>query len=171
MRRVACIPIPDPVNLNTAIVPPLPDNTKSTRERYAVHAQSDGCAGCHDQIDSYGFAFEHFDGMGQYRDTDNTPVDSSVVVSGTDFNGNYADSNALVKAMSTSTQVRQCFARQMYRALAATSDPALKPSEDDFVKYWDTTLSREGDQVKDVYIIGTLGAFITSPSFNYRRGQ
>jgi hypothetical protein len=171
MRRVACIPIPDPVNLNTAIVPPLPDKTKSTRERYAVHAQSDGCAGCHDQIDSYGFAFEHFDGMGQYRDTDNTPVDSSVVVSGTDFNGNYADSNALVKAMSTSTQVRQCFARQMYRALAATSDPALKPSEDDFVKYWDTTLSREGDQVKDVYIIGTLGAFITNPSFNYRRGQ
>lgn len=171
MRRVACIAIPDPVNLSMAIVPPLPDTTKSTRERYAVHGQSAGCSSCHDQIDSFGFAFEHFDGMGQYREKDNTLVDSSVVIAGTDFNGSYPDSNALVKAMSTSTQVRQCFARQMYRALAATSDTALRPSEDDFVKYWDTTLTREGDQVKDVSIIGTLGAFITNPSFNLRRGQ
>ena len=172
MRRVACIPIPDPVNLSMAIVPPLPDATKSTRERYAVHGQSEACATCHKQIDNFGFAFEHFDGMGAYRPTDGGhAVDSSVAVPSTDFSGSYADSNALVKAMSTSTQVRQCFARQIYRALAATSDAALRPSEDDFVKYWDTTLTREGDQIKDVYIIGTIGAFITNPSFNFRRGQ
>jgi Protein of unknown function (DUF1588)/Protein of unknown function (DUF1592)/Protein of unknown function (DUF1595)/Protein of unknown function (DUF1587) len=172
MRRVACLPLGEPVNLGMAIVPPLPDPKKSTRQRYAVHGESAGCATCHAQIDSFGFAFEQFDGMGKFREKDNdVQVDASVVVAGTDFAGSYADSNALVKAMSTSPQVRQCFARQVFRALAATSEPALRPSEDDFVKYWDTTLTRQGDQVEDVYIIATIGAFLTNPTFNLRRAQ
>jgi hypothetical protein len=166
------MPLGDPVNLGMAIVPPLPDATKTTRQRYAVHGESAGCASCHTQIDSFGFAFEHFDGMGKFRAKDNNAdVDSSVVVAGTDFAGSYGDSNALVKAMSTSSQVRQCFARQVYRALAATSEPALRATEDDFVKYWDTTLTRQGDQVDDVYITSTMGAFITNPTFNYRSAQ
>lgn len=171
MRRVACVDIGDPVNLATAVVPPAPDMSKTTRQRYAAHA-TPGCDVCHDRIDNFGFAFEGFDGMGKHRDTDNgLPVDSSVVVSGTDFDGSYPDSNALVSAMAQSSQVRECFARHVYRALAATSDPAARASEDDFVKYWDTTLTRSGDQVTDVYVIGTLGAFLSNPSFNYRRPQ
>jgi len=59
----------------------------------------------------------------------------------------------------------------VYRALAATSVPELKPSEDDFVKYWGTTLEKDGSgKVTDAKIVPTLVAFITNPSFAYRRG-
>lgn len=98
-------------------------------------------------------------------------VDASVTVVGTDFDGAYPDSNALVRAMSTSNQVRECFARHMFRALATSSADAIKPSEDDFVKYWASTLPRTGDQVDDVGIIDTLLAYIKSPAFIYRRAQ
>lgn len=172
MRRVACAEVGDPVGLTTAVVPPAPDPNKTTRERFVVHGSGTGCAGCHNQIDSFGFAFEGFDGMGQTRPMDNgKPVDSNVVIAGTDFDGSYADSNALVKSMSTSKQVRDCFARHIYRALATTSAPEFKPSEDDFVKYWATTLEPDGSGMLDAKIVGTLTAFLTNPSFAYRRAQ
>ena len=173
MRRVACFDVGDPVSLTTAVVPPAPDPSKTTRERFAVHGAS-SCAACHDNIDNFGFAFEGFDGMGAVRpgNMDNgKPVDSHVAIAGTDFDGSYADSNALVKAMSTSKQVRDCFARHIFRALAATSAPDLKPSEDDFVKYWANTLEPDGSGKLDAKIIGTLTAFLTNPSFAYRRAQ
>ncbi|HEY6081523.1 MAG TPA: DUF1592 domain-containing protein [Polyangiaceae bacterium] len=164
-RRVACIPLVDPVSLSIAIVPPVPDLTKTTRERFDIHSRDASCAGCHKLIDNFGFAFEGFDGMGKARQTDaGKPVNTSVVVSGTDFDGSYADSNALASAMSKSAQVRECFARHVFRALSGTSAPELVASEDDFVGYW-----KEGLTMDDANIIDTLSAYVTSPAFAYRR--
>ncbi len=172
MRRVACIPVPSPVDLTMAVVPPLPDKTKTTRERFTTHA-TPACAACHDKIDSFGFAFEGFDGMGAVRPTDNGfAVESNVVIAGTDFDGVYPDSNALARAMSTSAQVRECFARHAYRALAATSAPEVAASEDDFVKYWDAGLPKDSaGKATDANLVGTITAFLTNPSFAYRRAQ
>ncbi len=170
MRRVACIGVASPVDLKMAVVPPLPDQTKTTRQRFTTHATA-ACAGCHNNIDSFGFAFEGFDGMGKARTMDNGfPVDSSVEIAGTDFDGSYPDSNALATALSTSAQVRQCFARHIYRALAATSAPELADSEDDFVKYWETNLPKDGaGKATDATLVGTITAFLTNPSFAFRR--
>lgn len=173
MRRVACSPVGDPVGLARAVVPPAPDPTKTTRERFAVHATDPECAACHKRIDNFGFAFEQFDGMGRLRADDNgKKVDPSVIVAGTDFDGSYADSNALVSAMAESTQVRECFARHVFRALSGTSAEALRASEDDFVKHWNqTALISDAGGKPDADVIGTLGAYITSPGFAYRRAQ
>jgi hypothetical protein len=171
MRRIACSPVGDPVGLTSAVVPPAPDPSKTTRARFAAHAV-DTCAACHNRIDNFGFAFEGFDGMGRSRPTDNgQAVDASVTVTGTDFDGSYSDSNGLVKAMSTSNQVRECFARHMFRALATSSADAIKPSEDDFVRYWAAKLPQTAGQVDDVGIIDTLLAYVQSPAFIYRRAQ
>ena len=172
MRRVACVGVGSPVGLSMAVVPPLPDPTKTTRERFTAHATTE-CAKCHKDIDSFGFAFEGFDGMGKARAMDNgAAVDSKVVIAGTDFDGSYADSNELATAMSTSAQVRQCFARHIYRALAATSAPELVDSEDDFVKYWDERLPKDAaGKVIDANLVGTITAFLTNPSFALRRAQ
>jgi hypothetical protein len=167
MRRVACIAVASPVSLQMAIVPPVPDATKTTRQRFTTHATPQ-CATCHDSIDSFGFAFESFDGMGKFRTKDNNlDVDASVVIAGTDFDGSYADSNALAKAMSKSAQVRECFARHLYRALAATSAPELAAAEDEFVNY--SGLEKASSTAADANLVATISAFITNPSFAYRR--
>ena len=173
MRRVACVTVASPVDLNLAVVPPLPDPTKTTRQRFTTHATVD-CVGCHKNIDNFGFAFEGFDGMGKARTMDNgAAVDSSVVIAGgTDFDGAYADSNALATALSTSPQVRECFARHIYRALAATSAPDIAESENDFVTYWKDGLPKDGaGKALDANLVGTMTAFLTNPSFAFRRAQ
>ncbi len=173
MRRLACIDVPNPIDLNISVVPPLPDPEKSTRQRFSIHATDTACAACHKHIDNFGFAFEQFDGMGQLRTMDGKhPVDSSAVITDTDFDGNYANSNELATAMAHSPQVRECFARHVFRALAATSAVELRSSEDGFVKHWQTTLERDAsDQVVDVNIINTLVSYVSDPAFAYRRGQ
>ena len=64
-------------------VPPFPeaDDTSqpsSIRERLELHRQNAVCASCHAQVDPLGFALEHFDGIGGWRDTEaGRPVDAS----------------------------------------------------------------------------------------------
>jgi Protein of unknown function (DUF1588)/Protein of unknown function (DUF1592)/Protein of unknown function (DUF1595)/Protein of unknown function (DUF1587) len=167
MRRIACIPVPDPVDLSAAIVPPPPDPNKTTRDRFTEHA-TPACAACHKRIDAFGFAFEGFDGMGMDRLTDNEqPVNTQVTVTGTDFDASFADSNELVKAMAASPQVHECFARNMFRALAGTSSQASRSSEDGFVEHWKSGMTT----VTESSIAGTLSSYVTSPSFNFRRAQ
>lgn len=165
-RRVACLTIPSPTELNINVVPPVPDPSKTTRERFAIHSTDNACAACHSAIDNLGFAFEHFDGMGKYRDTDNSlPVDSSVTLTaGTDFDGTYADSNELAVALAQSATVKSCFARQLFHASAGTSGPPALPSEEAFVSYWaQQPAAAEGD------IEETLVAFVKSSLFAQRR--
>lgn len=60
------------------------DPSKPTRERFAAHSSEPACAACHQFIDEIGFAFEHYDAVGQYRaaEADNMPVDASGMISG-----------------------------------------------------------------------------------------
>ena len=69
MRRVICQSVPSPTTLNIDVVPPIPDPSKTTRERFAVHGKDPVCAQCHNRIDALGFSFEHLDGMGRTRTT------------------------------------------------------------------------------------------------------
>lgn len=167
-RRIACLDIPSPTELNIQVVPPPTDPTQTTRQRFAVHSTDAQCAGCHSIIDAFGFAFEEFDGMGQFRDMENgLAVDSSVTISaGADFDGTYADSNALAEALASSAQVRTCFARHMFRASAGRSDDSVGASEDAFIAAWGAmTPELQGN------VIETLVAYVKSPQFQFRRPQ
>ena len=62
-------PPPPPPN-----VPPLAEsdrrNPTSLRERMEQHRSSPVCASCHFRMDPLGFAMEHFDAVGRWRETD-----------------------------------------------------------------------------------------------------
>ena len=62
-------PPPPPPN-----VPPLAEsdrsNPTSLRERMEQHRSSPVCASCHTRMDPLGFAMEHFDAVGRWRETD-----------------------------------------------------------------------------------------------------
>jgi hypothetical protein len=166
MRRVACLPVPDPGALGIVVSFPAADTTKTTRDRFAQHAMDTGCAGCHKNIDNFGFALEGFDGMGKERSSENgLPVDTSVVLStGSDVDGAYAGASELMSALSRSDTVKSCLARQIFRSTAARSDASVEAAENAFVETWRQLPEEQQDRLADVLV-----AFVKSPLFVQRR--
>jgi hypothetical protein len=71
-------------------VPPLKENDgkaapTSLRARMEQHRSNPACASCHAQMDPMGFAFEHFDATGKWRDDDRgAPIEAiSMLADGT----------------------------------------------------------------------------------------
>jgi hypothetical protein len=175
LERLACLPPESPATLNREIpAPPQPDKTKTTRERFEMHSTDPFCAGCHASIDAIGFSFEHFDGMGVFRDNENerenpVPVNAETTVTsdmGMDFSGTYQNSDELALALSQSPSVRACFARHLFRSSAGVSGPAVQASEDDFVEAWRSDPAAEPGGIQAAII-----AYAASPLFAFRRAQ
>jgi hypothetical protein len=89
-------------NLLAAPPPPPPPNvpalaaettgeraTVTLREAMAAHRANPECASCHAQMDPIGFAFEHFDAIGRWRESDGgLPIETaSVLPDGTKIDG------------------------------------------------------------------------------------
>jgi hypothetical protein len=106
-------------------LPPPPPNVPpakpasaggTTRERFAEHGQNECARGCHQLMDPIGFAFEHYDGIGRYRDMDNGKlVDSSGTLKLDGADVTFKDAVELSRALATSDTVRSCFAKQWFR--------------------------------------------------------
>lgn len=99
----------------------------STRERFALHAQP-ACAGCHIQFDAYGFAFENYDGVGQFRTMDGgKAVDASGNVT-TPGGAQLKFTNAVEMAqqLAASDEVQWCMTRQWFRYMLGRPDAATE---------------------------------------------
>jgi hypothetical protein len=197
MRRVACIPVPDPSTLNITVPPPpAPDasNPETTRALFDVHGTTMGCAKCHATIDAFGFTFEGYDGMGEYRTIDPDskgsahlgaekvastraqaiggyeylPTNTSTTVSGTnsDLDQAYADSNALATTLAASPAVAACAPLQLFRGSTGRSDATGAPtaSEMAFQTIWSQLPPEKQGNVVEILI-----AYIRSPLFTQRR--
>jgi hypothetical protein len=168
MRRIACLSTEDPGALGIVVSFPAADPSKTTRERFSVHATDEACAGCHSTIDAFGFALENFDGIGRLRTTENgRPVDTGVTVdTGSDFDGSYANSTELVVAFAESDAVKSCLARQIFRSSAARSDASVAAAESAFVETWRALPAAERDSLTDILV-----AYVKKPSFVERRPE
>jgi hypothetical protein len=71
----------------------------SVRAQLEQHRANPNCAGCHARMDPLGFALEHFDAIGRWRDKDgNVPIDTAgSLPDGRAFKG-YKDLRAILKA-------------------------------------------------------------------------
>lgn len=84
LEQILGTPPPPP----PADIPPLeqaahakPDAT--VREQLAAHVANPTCAACHNRLDPLGLAFEHFDAVGRWRDSENNkPIDASGTLPG-----------------------------------------------------------------------------------------
>ena len=89
-------PPPPPPN-----VPPLAEQDRSAptslRERMEQHRASPVCATCHREMDPLGFAMEHFDAIGRWRDTDGgAEINSTIEMAGATIDSPRAFREALL---------------------------------------------------------------------------
>jgi len=115
-EQILCAPIPPPP-ADLDVAPPPPDPNLTTKERWDQHSSDPACFGCHQLIDPLGFAFEKFDGVGAWRDTENgLPIDTTggIPQIGID-DGTLDGAVELTTALSTSDKVQACLAKQYIR--------------------------------------------------------
>lgn len=115
-ERLLCQELPEPPD-DVDLVVPDPTPGASTRDRFAEHTANPSCAGCHRLLDPIGFGFEHFDGIGRYRTTDEgVRVDArGELVEAGDASGSFDGGVELAELLAGSRIVSRCFVRQWLR--------------------------------------------------------
>jgi len=109
-ERILCDHLPPPpANLDTS--PPPVDQSLSTRQRYEQHSSDPACSGCHQLIDPIGFGFEHFDGIGRFRELDGQHlVDASGEIIGTQSaNATFYGVGELSSLLANNPQTDSCY--------------------------------------------------------------
>jgi hypothetical protein len=96
--------------------PPSVDENQTTREQFAQHSEDLLCQGCHQYMDPIGLGFEHFDGLGRWRDDEwGQPIDASGELVFTDVDGPFNGATELGQMLASSEQVRRCVTKQWFR--------------------------------------------------------
>ena len=120
-ERVLCHDLPAPENAGI-VEAPTPDPDATTRERFSFHSESSpSCYSCHQFLDGPGFSFENYDGVGQYRTTENgNLIDASGILRGREtFDPTeeltFTDLQHLSTLVADSDNAAQCVAKQYYR--------------------------------------------------------
>ena len=113
-----CIDLPAPPN-----VPPDPpeDVGKTNRQLLEAFTEADGtvCVGCHGAlINPPGFAFENFDGLGQWRDMDNgQPIDATGTFDFGEGPKPFQGPVELMKVVAQSPMSHACYAQHLLEYL------------------------------------------------------
>jgi len=126
--NLLCQPKPDLPDDVPDLAPANP-GVITTRQRYEeTHAASAVCAGCHKKFDPIGFAFEHFDEGGRYRDQEvGLPIDATgTVIDNNDtelftFDGQ----EQLMNNLADQSIVYQCFSAYLATYAFGTAESCL----------------------------------------------
>jgi hypothetical protein len=147
---------------NLPSVPPLQPN-QTNRERY--EALTGGCGGeCHNVfINPIGFAFENFDGMGQWRDMQNNkPVNAAGSYPFTEGQKSFTGAADLMQIMAEGEQSHLCYGKKLagfalQRDLVAADLPTLNALK--------TASMSQGGSIKKMFL-----ELVKTPAFRTRVG-
>jgi len=101
-----------------AVIPDIPPLEPGQTNRQRIDKLTGTCGqSCHnDMINPLGFAFEHFDGMGQWRDTENGGLTIDSTGSYTFADGTtktWTDAAGLMQVLASTPQTYTCFAKKL----------------------------------------------------------
>jgi len=146
-----------------AVLPAVPALAPGQTNRQRISSLTAGCGGaCHnEQINPIGFAFEHFDGIGRYQDTENgsLAIDSSGSFDFVEGKQSFQNAGDLMRELADSTQAHTCYSKKL-ASFAMQRDIVTqdKPLLDALAK-----VSREDGSVKRVIL-----ALVQSDAFRIR---
>jgi len=159
LTRLLCNVLPNPPANVPPPQPPMAGLT--TRQRFLEHDQNACTGACHSAMDPIGFGFEHYDGVGEYRMTDQSlPVDASgsIVLDGQ--TQTFADALGLASMLAASPQVQECFATQWMRYALNRWDTSADLAS---IQGATSTFQVGGLNMRDL-----IEAVATSRTFRYR---
>lgn len=118
-------------------LPPAPNTT--TRALLEAGTTGAACQACHKPLDAVGFAFEHFDAFGLWRDQENgLPIDARGMLFDTDARGSFDGAAELAQRLAGSQDARACYVDKLMGfayGRASTADACARGQLlDDFTK-------------------------------------
>lgn len=109
-----------PLGIFAGEIPPLPPAKPGQTNRMRVDLHTTGCGTvCHNNmINPLGFAFENYDGMGQYRTTEvrgseELPIDASGTFNFVGGTKSYRDASELMQVLAGESQAHLCYAKKL----------------------------------------------------------
>jgi hypothetical protein len=161
-EQLMCDMLPPPPN-DLVIVPPELDPEKTTKEQFEEIGANPACAGCHNLMNPIGFIFEHYDGIGQWRDQQNgKDIDATgEVVQTSDIDGVYDGAVELAAALAESRQVQECVASQWFRF---AYNRTVTPEDSCNIEQLNQAFSDSGFDIKALLV-----ALTQTNAFLYRR--
>jgi hypothetical protein len=116
----------------------------TVRDRLTEHRSNPVCAGCHKIMDPIGLALENFDGLGQYRKSENGAIiDASGELDGIA----YQDVKGLGDALRGSPATVSCLVNNVYRYAVGHT---VNESERKWVSWLEDTFARNGYRLPDL---------------------
>ena len=162
--QILCNPPPPPPGDADLNLPAVEGEIKTTRQQVEAHTESkDYCGGCHRPIiNPPGFAFEHYDALGQWRDAENgEPIDSAsefVGKYGTEFV--FTDAIDMVGQIAESQDGQRCYLTQWFRyGFARNEQPVDRCTLDEL----DLALQAENYNIQELLV-----ALTKTTAFRYR---
>lgn len=147
------------------IIPPVPtvDENQTTREQFAQHSVDPLCNGCHRLMDPLGLAFEHYDGIGRYRELEwGLPIDDrGEIIASKDADGPFTGVVELAHKLSDSRDVRECVVTQWFRYGYGRAETREDTCSVDTVR---AAFADSDYNIKDLII-----ALTKTDAFRYRR--
>lgn len=111
-ERLLCADMPPPPPVVGDLPPPT--GAQTTRQRYEQHTGNPSCSGCHALMDPIGFAFEHLDATGKYRETENGfTIDTGGRIAGLDEEITVNGPVELATALASRPEPATCMAAFM----------------------------------------------------------
>jgi hypothetical protein len=155
LNQVLCRTVSPPPPEIVAMFQPL-DLSQTARDQLTEHRTNAVCATCHKMLDPLGLPFEHFDGMGRWRDTDRgMAIDVTGNIDDKPFDG----VPQMAQLLSDMPEARACYASQWMRF----SEGKLNADTDQSYIDWLMTRFSRNTRVVDL-----IAAIVGSDSFRYR---
>lgn len=120
LKEVLCVDLPSPpANVDNTPVEVTAGDVTTVREATLKRTGSAACAGCHVRINELGFAFEHYDAIGRWQDTEligGAAIDASANLSqaGSGLDGPVDGALELSKKIAQSPAVAECATRKWF---------------------------------------------------------
>jgi hypothetical protein len=153
-------PPPPPPNVEGGLESgDLPDG--SIRDRMKAHLVAPSCRSCHESMDSIGYALEHYDAIGAWRDKDDIyDIDATgELPGGKTFDG----AAAMASILAEDPRFGACAATKLFTyALGRGTTPADAPYLQDIA----TDFKEGGHHLRDL-----VKLVATSEPFRLRRGE